>query len=112
MYTGALRVQLLPDGIGTMIDMVRPPTQAQVDAIHNYYTLTGGNTFVVEVNYNGELLAWLQSWPDFDHFIKNYKKKHTYKPLQTDIREFLKRQDMDEAWYGREYQARKRIVFA
>lgn len=114
-YTGAVRVQMLPDGIGVMADMTRPPVEKQMDAIREYYSLTNGDTFVAEIRYNGQLIAWLQSWPDLARCINNFKKGSFNSEPHEDIRRFLQRQDSDEAWYGREFRAnqkRKKIVFA
>lgn len=70
LYTGVVRVQMLPDGIGVMIDVLRPPTCNQLQAVEEYYDLTSGETFVVEVNHNGRLLAWLRSFVDLDTLVK------------------------------------------
>lgn len=126
IFTGAIRVQLLPDGLGVMIDMANPPSNAQINAIKDYYNMTNGNTFVCEINYKGEQLAWVRSLLDLDVFLNTYNKGNKRKTLReqadesSNIREFLKEQELKmqiPEWYGQSAYAktyvknRKPIVF-
>lgn len=74
LYTRAIRVQMLEDGIGVTIDMVNPPTDRQIESILEYYELTNQKRFVVEVKWNSELILKVRD--DFEDFVDLMRHFH------------------------------------
>lgn len=73
LYTRAIRVQMLADGIGVTIDMVNPHTDRQIEAIKEYYELTSQKRFVVEVKWNSELILKVRDdFEDFADLVKHF----------------------------------------
>jgi len=74
LYTRAIRVQMLADGIGITIDMIHPPNDKQIESIKEYYLLTTRERFVAEVKWNSELILKVRR--DFEDFVDLVKHFH------------------------------------
>jgi len=90
LYTRAIRVQMLADGIGVTIDMVNPPTDRQIESIKEYYNLTSQKRFVVEIKWNSELILKVRDdVEDFmdlvQHFHETVKDREICQNISRDL---------------------------
>jgi len=74
-YLGLMRTQFLLDGVGVSIEVSRLPTEAQVQAIMDYYATTTQKSFVAEVSWHGKLLAHLMGPGDLMFFLNRFDAK-------------------------------------
>jgi len=75
LYTRAIRVQMLPDGIGVTVDMVRAPNDQQLQSIQEYYESTCMKVFVAEIQYNTRMIGRIRTWLEFNEFIVAQRSK-------------------------------------
>jgi hypothetical protein len=69
LYSRAIRVQMLPNGIGVTVDMLIPPNDQQMQSVREYFEATCMDVFVAEIKYNVQMIGRIRAWQEFSEFI-------------------------------------------
>lgn len=102
LYTGAVRAQFYPDGVGVTINMEVPPTRQQIQALKEHYDRTTKGVFVAEIIHGKDLLAHITDYDSLVTYLQNYKKPGSGVDEQEDIKRQLRLQQSDEERINRE----------